>query len=522
MALQPFHDEELNYFKFLSLVLNKFPKALRHAFKVMWDETIGHRPGYQLWDDSTAVRNMFASSEGGTARVPTQQSYEEWDCTALFQATIFSQTFAIYHKTLNDCVVPEGSFHVSVVNSEGNMVETFALAIDQLRRLKNWIFDSTSPEMDQATFDLYIQHAKEAFRALGVETGTIDAIGSLRQSDFSTRKVRELEQQIKRESHSYIKWLENISFDIKEIKTLVTFVTVSTFVVILVLLILTAFIESQIASKDDVASLKCSKMDDWKTDQISKLAEVSDCAALTPPQCAMDSREEHTRTANDNNYYYKLRITQSELHKFDSAIKLHQHGLKITRKQYGEEHVKTADNYRHLGNVQRELGDLTSALKSHQRSLDITRKLYGEENVKTANNYLQLGITQRELGDLNSALKSHECAFHITRKLFGEEHTRTADYYHQLGINQRELGDFNSALKSHQHALNITRKLFGEEHKGTADNYHQLGINQRELGDFSSALNSHQHALNITRKLFGEEHARTSDNHHQLGINHVS
>ena len=51
MALQPFRDEELNYFKFLSLVLNEFPKALRHAFKVMWDETIGHRPGFQLWDD---------------------------------------------------------------------------------------------------------------------------------------------------------------------------------------------------------------------------------------------------------------------------------------------------------------------------------------------------------------------------------------------------------------------------------------------------------------------------------------
>ena len=464
-----------------------------------------------------------ASSEGGTARVPTQQSYEEWDCTALFQATIFSQTFAIYHKTLNDfyikpCVVPEGSFHVSVVNSEGNMVETFALAIDQLRRLKNWIFDSTSPEMDQATFDLYIQHAKEAFRALGVETGTIDAIGSLTQSDFPTRKVRELEQQIKRESHSYIKWLENISLDIKEIKTLVTFVTVSMFVAILVLLILTAFIESQIASKDDIASLNHSKMDDWKTDQINKVAQVSDCVALTPPQCAMDSREEYSRTANDNNHYYKLRITESKLHKFDSAIRLHQHGLKITRKQYGEEHVKTADNYCHLGNAQRELGDLTSALKSHQRALDITRKLYGEENVKTANNYLQLGITQRELGDLNSALKSHEYALYITRKLFGEEHTRTADYYHQLGINQRELGDFNSALKSHQHALNITRKLFGEDHAKTADSHHQLGITQRKLDHNHEALKSHQRALEITKKLFGEEHIKIAENYHKLGI----
>ena len=91
MTLQPFSDEQLNFFKFSSLVLNEFPKVLRQTFKTMWDNTYGGRPGFQLWDDSPVVRNLFATTEGGKTKVPIHQSYNDWDCTNLFQATIFAR-----------------------------------------------------------------------------------------------------------------------------------------------------------------------------------------------------------------------------------------------------------------------------------------------------------------------------------------------------------------------------------------------------------------------------------------------
>ena len=111
MALRPYRDEELNYFKFSSLVLNEFPlNALRQTFKTMWDNTFGHRPGFQLWDDSIAVRNLFVSTEGATTKVPTHQSCNEWDCSALFQAIVLAQSFALpdssgRHRTLNDLYI---------------------------------------------------------------------------------------------------------------------------------------------------------------------------------------------------------------------------------------------------------------------------------------------------------------------------------------------------------------------------------------------------------------------------------
>ncbi len=232
MALQPFQDEQLNYFKFASIVLNEFPKALRQTFRSMWDNNCRHIPSFQTWDDSIVVRNLFLATEGATTKVPTHLSYDEWDCTALFQATIYARSFALpdsrgHHRTLNDLYVkphklPLGRFHVSVVSPGGNKAKTFALAIDQLRLLRNSLCHSCSSEIDKRTFDQYVQHAKDAFKALGVKTDPIDVIGGLTESDFPTKEVRKLEKGIKEEYRAYIKFLEGVSSDIDELRALST------------------------------------------------------------------------------------------------------------------------------------------------------------------------------------------------------------------------------------------------------------------------------------------------------------
>ena len=218
MALQPFTNEQLNHFKFATIVQDEFPIALRQTFKSMWDNTFGHRPGYQLWDNSTVVRNLFLAEEGGKTKVPTHISYEEWDCTALFQATIYARSFATpdskgHYKTLSEMYVrhhkvPLGKFHPSVVSPSGNTAETFALAIDQLRLLRNSFCHSHRSALDKPTFDQYVQLTKEAFKALGVTTDPIDAIGGLTESDFPTEEVRKLEESVRQWTRSYMEFLE--------------------------------------------------------------------------------------------------------------------------------------------------------------------------------------------------------------------------------------------------------------------------------------------------------------------------
>ncbi|CAH3151720.1 unnamed protein product [Pocillopora meandrina] len=212
MTLQPFTNEQLNYFKFASVVINDFPKVLRQAFKTRWDNTFGHLPTFQPWDDSVAVRNLFLTTERGSTKVPTRLSYDTWDCTALFQATIFAKSFSMpdsrgHYRTLSDLFVrplrlPLRRFHTSVISSTGNDDESFTLAIDQLRLLRNEFCHSPSSVIPKATFDMYIQLTKDAFQALGVSFSCVNTIGSLTEADFPIEKVRKLEDEIRKEGQA--------------------------------------------------------------------------------------------------------------------------------------------------------------------------------------------------------------------------------------------------------------------------------------------------------------------------------
>ena len=223
MALQPFTNEQLNYFKFAFIVLNEIPKVLRQTFKQMWNNTFASLPDFQSWDDSNAVRNLFLSTEGGASKVPTHLSYDEWDCTALFQATIYARSFALpgskgHHVILHDlylrsCKLPRGTFHSSVVSPTGDDAETFALAIDQLRLLRNSLCHLNKSELDKTKYDRHVQLAKDAIKALGINTGPIDAVGSLTGSDFPTEKVRKLEDDVRKELQKRNEFLEEEVID---------------------------------------------------------------------------------------------------------------------------------------------------------------------------------------------------------------------------------------------------------------------------------------------------------------------
>lgn len=125
----------------------------------------------------------------------------------MFQATIYARSFSLpdstgHQRTLsqlyvNSRKVPRGNFHVSLVSPGGNNAETFAIAIDQLRLLRNSLCHLPRSEMDKATFDQWVQHAKDAFKALGVNTDAIHTVGSMTESDFPTEKVRALEEDIR-------------------------------------------------------------------------------------------------------------------------------------------------------------------------------------------------------------------------------------------------------------------------------------------------------------------------------------
>ena len=231
-----FSPEQLNFSKFSSVVLDEFPVALRQVFIHMWDTRVASPPGVPKWDDSVTVLNIFLAREGGAKKVPMlNKSSKEWDCTALFKASLFSQTFAMPDRTgvkrtlhelyVRPCSLPPGAFHPSVISPMGKLAETYALALDQLRLLRNAHCHSlNTKEMDKVTFDRYITLAKEALTAFGQSTTKIDEIGSLGEEDFPTSRTQQLEDELKREKNAAIKFrqiddhLNKIESQVKDLK----------------------------------------------------------------------------------------------------------------------------------------------------------------------------------------------------------------------------------------------------------------------------------------------------------------
>ena len=197
MAAKPFSKEQMNFLKFSILVLEEFPKVLRRIFILMWDSTVASKPGFTVWFDTATVRNMFLTSEGGNTVVPTSKSIEEWDCTALFAATIYAKTFGHNGLTLNDLYLKKTRpfpFHESVQGSTGNPLETYALVIDQLRLLRNTFFHSSGSEISQLNFDNYVFFLKNMLQMLKMDTTVVDDISRMKEEDFAIDQARMLEK----------------------------------------------------------------------------------------------------------------------------------------------------------------------------------------------------------------------------------------------------------------------------------------------------------------------------------------
>jgi hypothetical protein len=227
MSIQPYSDDELNYFKFASIVLNEFPDALRSIFVVMWDTRVA--PSSTDWDDSPLVRNILHNNEAPNTKIPTNNSFKEWDCTALFQATLYARTFGLpdstgMKKTLGEMYLKgrkpvPAPFHSAARSSSGDANETIALAIDQLRLLRNTLCHTSSPQINKVTFDDYVKHAKDAFTALNFSTTSLERIGNLKESDFPTKEVEKLNGEINRLRNDFHLFLENeVKHEMSEVK----------------------------------------------------------------------------------------------------------------------------------------------------------------------------------------------------------------------------------------------------------------------------------------------------------------
>ena len=122
------------------------------------------------------------------------------DCVDPFGAILEAEVNGCSSYELYVNPPPNGKFHDSFEGLSGDSIKTMALAIDQLRLLRNEIKTIKTEMIDKETFDYYIQLTKKALNALRQDTSVIDDIVLLSEKDFPADKVQQLRKSLETEN----------------------------------------------------------------------------------------------------------------------------------------------------------------------------------------------------------------------------------------------------------------------------------------------------------------------------------
>ena len=503
-------SDQLHFLKLAVVVFDVFPDAIRTAFEYMWNTLVATRPDLLNWDDSLQVRKQFLAEERGkTKYVRTDKSYKEWDCTALIEATLFAQSFAIphgsrdtlYKKYVEPCHLPDDAFHPTVISPSGDQAQTYALALDQLRRLRNYLCHQISTKkIPKATFDLIMQRCKDAIHALGQSVSKIEEIEKLSENEFPSDRRRQLEEELKKVlkkiEDDIMAKVDDVGSDVKSMKAGVLGMTTKV---------------EDVAS--DVKSIKAG-LDDNRS-ILRDLVELFSCklASTTEQnpevQCNYPAAQ-YTSAGTSVDYYDIKGSNYYDQGNYEQAILAFQTASGMRVLDPNGETKDSAWSLGNLGAAQLRAGDFDGALKTLQKALGIARR-HSADDDKTAAILIFLGCVHFMLKNYKSAFETFQVAADIRSNILGE-HEDTACTYLWLGVVHMCIGDLDNALKSLQESSRLCQKLkTNSEPSSTrfpylaeADTYHLLGVVYLRMGDLSKALVFFQKESQLKNTILGE------------------
>ena len=216
MVIRTFTDNQIKHFRVNAIISDVIADGLRAYFVRKWNDEYGVK--YREWDDSKLVRQQFAILENKPLE-PLTPPVREWDPTALFAATLRSKCFQVEDprdgkfKSLSKLYVPmlpDGTFHTDYIKRGEPDLKVEAIAVDQLRLLRNRVFHSTSTQMIGDTeYTNYIDLVKETFNALKLDVSPVDQISSMPlESRLPSNEVEKLHWRYEKDRKDYLDLLE--------------------------------------------------------------------------------------------------------------------------------------------------------------------------------------------------------------------------------------------------------------------------------------------------------------------------
>ena len=177
MATKEYSEEELNYFRVCYITTHIIREGLKELFKREWNRH--HSPRFGLWQDTARNGQDFFRMESKKSRSKNSRlltiiqngNTEEWDCTCLFFAILYSDTLGplISAAVFND--------------------------VDNLRMFRNEVFAHRSKAcFPEAEFQRCVYTVSNAFTSLHLTTAELQRI--INQKSFPTGELQMLQEQV--------------------------------------------------------------------------------------------------------------------------------------------------------------------------------------------------------------------------------------------------------------------------------------------------------------------------------------
>jgi len=191
---------------------------------------------------------------------------------------------------------------------------------------------------------------------------------------------------------------------------------------------------------------------------------------------------------------------------YDKALPVLEQALAISRKAFGNEHVRVAQVLNDLGVLYRSTGNLDAAQAALAESLALRRRLLGPQHPDLAVTLVEWVRLLRDLGRTADAEPAAREALAIRTAAYGDNHRQTATSKREVGLLLWDKGDLDGAEKMLRENVETSERVLGAEHPNVASAKSSLGGLMLARGDVPAGEALLRSTMETRRKVFGATH----------------
>ena len=191
---------------------------------------------------------------------------------------------------------------------------------------------------------------------------------------------------------------------------------------------------------------------------------------------------------------------------YDKALPTLEQALTISRRAFGNEHVRVAQSLNDLGVLYRSTGNLSAAEPALAESLAMRRRLLGAQHPDLAITLVEWARLMRDLGRTGDAETAAREALAVRTAVYGDDHRQTATSKRELGLLLWDKSDLEGAEPLLRQNVETSERQLGADHPNVASAKASLGALLTAKGDYANGEALLRNTLETRRKIFGEKH----------------